>query len=179
MFVNAKSHKGPMQQLRVPFEYVSSSGPVPHVLHAFEESEKPGASAQVITEVTPPFRITHTNVAWTELTGFSREECIGATTAIVHGGTACPLLSRCLEAAVHGGHSCVAKLTNRHQSGTPYECLLSLAPLTDETGRVAHYLGTLHPLAAPSGIMPPEVKWAACRLAAEVSFHFLFYPLTS
>lgn len=33
--------------------------------------------ARVITEVKPPFRITHVNAAWEELCGYARKEVIG------------------------------------------------------------------------------------------------------
>lgn len=33
--------------------------------------------ARVITEATPPFRITHVNAAWEELCGYRRAEVLG------------------------------------------------------------------------------------------------------
>lgn len=154
---------------RLPFEYVASRQAASSVKHALDVAEGPGAPAQALTEGVKPFRIAFVNTAWSLLTGFTREECLGQTYAIMNGEQGGPSVSSCVEAAAAEGREALVRITNQKKGGVPYACLLALAPLVDESGRITHYLGTLHDLAnpSPSGIQPEEVKWAACRLAAE------------
>ena len=68
--------------------------------------------AQIVTERTPPFRITHVNDEWCQLCGFTMEESLGRTCGILQGPGTCQSTLKALHAAALSCTAITVKLLN-------------------------------------------------------------------
>lgn len=110
-----------------------------------EGAMMPCSEARVITEVTPPFRISYVNDVWEDMCGWKADEVLGRPGFDFMQG---PMTDqRKLQEIRH----CVSlqgranlKLINYHKSGTPFLNELQITPLLGNNGQVTHLLGTLH-----------------------------------
>jgi len=105
----------------------------------------PSPQARVITEVQPPFRITHVNAAWEGLCGFSQSEALGKTLEMLQGPET---LSRDLElinARVLKREDVSMVLVNYKKNGSSFVNHLRVVPLTAGPGstEVTHMMGVL------------------------------------
>jgi len=143
---------------------------------------QPSREACVITEATKPNRIVHVNDTWSRVCGFSAEEAIGQTCALLQGFGTCKATLGQLRDAVLQGQTFAVQLLNYRKGGQPFMNTLTVAPLREsEHGPVTHYFGVIiarflapapvpepAPVAVPApirelvpGSVPPQTAAAA------------------
>ena len=143
---------------------------------------QPSREACVITEATKPHRIVHVNDTWSRVCGFSAEEVIGQTCAVLQGFGTCKVTLGQLRDAVLQGQTFAVQLLNYRKGGQPFMNTLTVAPLREsEHGPVTHYFGVIiarflapapvpepAPVAVPApirelvhGSVPPQTAAAA------------------
>ena len=81
--------------------------------------------ARVITSATKPYKIMHTNAAWSRVTGFKFTEASGKTCAILQGPETEKSVLSLLEASVSGNRPITLRLTNYTASGQPFHNMVS------------------------------------------------------
>jgi len=100
--------------------------------------------AFVVTEKTAPFRIVSVNPAWEKLCGFTKEECVGKTSGILHGPETDKAAVTASIAQMMKGEIAGMELLNYDKHGRKFRNRLTLGPLkTEETNEVTHYIGFL------------------------------------
>ena len=118
--------------------------PYAAVPNTLEDALQESKDARVVTSATRPFVIEHVNDAWTKLCGFTAEEAVGNTLAMLQGpdtekGEVAKLVAGCED-----GHATSALLTNYTKEGDKFQNFLRVFPLTEEGGsKVSHMLGVL------------------------------------
>ena len=100
------------------------------------------ALGMVISDATrPETPIVYCNPGFERLTGYSAAEVVGRNCRFLQGpDTDRGELAR-LRAAVADGRSCSVVLKNYRKDGTAFWNALTVTPLTDDDGRVTHYVG--------------------------------------
>ncbi|WP_417911541.1 PAS domain S-box protein [Candidatus Electronema sp. TJ] len=107
-------------------------------LSLFSQAVGQSTSAIVITDRQG--RIVHVNPAFTELTGWSREEVCGAEPAVLSGGERDTPLSREIWRRISGGGTWKGFLQSQKKDGAQYWEGQTVCPLYDSKGRISHYL---------------------------------------
>lgn len=93
--------------------------------------------------------ILQVNQAFTQVTGYSAEEAIGRTTALLHSGRQDVTFYRTMwEAITREGHW-EGEIWNRRKDGGIYPEWLSISGIRDAVGRITHYLGTFSSISDP------------------------------
>jgi PAS domain S-box-containing protein len=92
----------------------------------------------------PDMPLIDVNPAFSDLTGYSRDESIGRNCRFLQGAETDPDAVRELADAVSAGRSCSVTLLNYRKSGEPFWNQLWLSPIADESGALAYYVGILH-----------------------------------
>jgi two-component system NtrC family sensor kinase len=80
------------------------------------------------------------NPAFTRLTGFSADEAIGRTPAILKSGAQDPAMYRDLWATIRAGCVWRGRLVNRRKDGTLYTEEQTITPVTGKDGAVTHFI---------------------------------------
>jgi len=96
------------------------------------------SDAAMLTD--PHGRIEHVNPAFEALTGWSREEMLGRTPAVLKSGLQPPEVYQQLWRTLQFGHEFRGVLVNRRRNGEHDHEEKSIRPLADRTGRVTHLL---------------------------------------
>ena len=96
------------------------------------------ANAIVITDCDGV--IVSVNPAFTRLTGFSAEEAIGRTPAILKSGAQAPDMYRDLWATIQAGRVWRGRLVNRRKDGSLYTEEQTITPVAGEAGVVTHFI---------------------------------------
>jgi diguanylate cyclase (GGDEF)-like protein/PAS domain S-box-containing protein len=95
----------------------------------------------VISDATlPDTPIVYANVAFEELTGYDRSEAIGRNASFVRGPDSDPAAIEELRAAVREQRHTRVTILNYRKDGTPFWNEVSLSPLFDASGRLAHWI---------------------------------------
>jgi len=100
--------------------------------------------ACVITSAVFPFPIVHVNSAWEGLCGYSKDECVGKTMAILQGpdtdkGKVTTVMNRLLH-----GEKAECDVLNYAKDGKTFLNSLSLGPVRDsDGGDITHFIGVL------------------------------------
>jgi PAS domain S-box-containing protein len=86
--------------------------------------------------------ILRVNQAFTEITGYSAEECVGQTPKLLSSGATTPLfIPRC--ARVLNAGSWQGEIWNRRKNAEIFPEWLTISAVTDNEGRVTHYVSAL------------------------------------
>ncbi|XSG84875.1 MAG: PAS domain S-box protein [Methylohalobius sp. ZOD2] len=97
----------------------------------------------IITDAHQPGNpIIYANPAFTEITGYSREELIGRNPRLLQGPETDPEANEEIRQAVQEGRDCHLTLKNYRKDGTPFWNELLISPVRDEDGKLTHYVGT-------------------------------------
>lgn len=104
------------------------------------------------TELASPGpHIVYTNRAFTQMTGYTREEAVGQTPRMLQG----PLTSReemaRMRRELERGHSFVGETMNYRKDGTPYDMEWSVHGLCDEAGTLHFYVAVQRDISSRKG----------------------------
>ncbi|MEZ5065375.1 MAG: PAS domain S-box protein [bacterium] len=84
--------------------------------------------------------ISWVNPAFTVLTGYSREEVIGANPKVLKSGEHSPEFYRDLWATIRRGEIWRSEFVNRRKDGTLYTEEGTITPVRDEAGQISHFV---------------------------------------
>lgn len=85
-------------------------------------------------------RVEYVNGRFVEVTGYARDEVIGANPSIVKSGDMPPETYRGLWSALKAGKSWSGELCNKKKNGQHYWVQASIAPVRNGDGSITHYL---------------------------------------
>ena len=121
------------------------------------------ADAVVITDSRGV--IEFVNPAFEETTGYTRTEAVGATPAILKSGEHDRAFYQRLWGEITAGRPYTGVIVNRKKTGELYWSQQSITPMTDESGRITHYVSVLKDITDLRRLQEKEVE---TRLAREV-----------
>jgi len=112
--------------------------------------------ARVITCAAKPYKIMHTNAAWSKLTGFKFVEAAGKTCSLLQGPATEANVLAVLEAGVSSGVGVhTIRITNYTAAGVPFRNTLSIRPLHDAEGACQYFVATLSAAPIMDGSVEP------------------------
>lgn len=85
--------------------------------------------------------IEYVNQKFVTLTGYARDEAIGANPRILNSGTHPPEYFASLWATIAGGGEWRGEMRNRKKNGECYWEFASISPITNDRGIITHYIG--------------------------------------
>lgn len=99
--------------------------------------------AAVITDPGKPDNpIVAVNAAFRQLTGYATDELVGRNCRLLAGPSTEAAGSETLRQAVAGRRPAIAELTNYRRDGTLFRNVVMIAPIFDEAGALAYFLGS-------------------------------------
>ena len=140
----------------------------PSIVHGEEElfeSIRLSPIASVITgarEADNP--IVAVNEAFRQLTGYRDDEIVGRNCRFLGGPDTEPEARRVLRDAVRDGRPALAQLRNYRRDGTAFRNAVMIAPILDESGRVAYFLGSQMDL-GEAGLLTPRQRASEAQVA--------------
>ena len=84
--------------------------------------------------------IEYINPAFTRLTGFSAEDAVGKTPAILKSGEQDDAFYRAFWSTISSGKVWQGPLVDRRKDGSVYSAMMTVAPITDDHGEITHYV---------------------------------------
>lgn len=97
-----------------------------------------------ITDPTQPDNpVIYVNDGFLQITGYAREDVMGQNCRFLQGPKTAPEAIGRIRSAIREGNSCLVELLNYRKDGTPFWNKLSISPIRDAAGRVAHFVGVL------------------------------------
>lgn len=85
-------------------------------------------------------RIVYVNPAFCRMTGYTREEVLGRTPAILQGEETDCEMTRRLRLALEAGREFEGRTVNYRKSGQPFHIEWRTSPVKNEAGEITHYL---------------------------------------
>ena len=82
------------------------------------------------------------NQAFTDLTGYQRDEIIGHNCRFLAGKDTEPWLTEALRVGIKTGQPVMAEILNYKKDGTPFRNALMIAPIFDSAGVLEYFLGS-------------------------------------
>ncbi|MGB0684301.1 MAG: PAS domain-containing protein [Magnetovibrionaceae bacterium] len=98
-------------------------------------------SATVADMEHPDQPLVFVNKAFTDATGYSASEALGRNCRFLQGAGTSPDTVDQIRDALREGRSCDLDILNYRKSGEAFWNNLKLSPVTDDKGRVTHYIG--------------------------------------
>jgi PAS domain S-box-containing protein len=96
------------------------------------------ADAVVITDTDA--RIEYVNPAFERVSGYTRDEVLGQNPRILQSGVQGPAFYAAMWAALTGGHSFTADMTNRRKDGSLFQEETVISPVLDADGTITSYV---------------------------------------
>jgi two-component system sensor histidine kinase/response regulator len=100
----------------------------------------------VITDLNA--RIEYVNEAFTQVTGYSREEILGQNSRLLQSGETPAETFTALWAALTAGLSWTGEFINRRKDGSTYHELARISPVRQPDGRISHFLAVKEDITA-------------------------------
>jgi PAS domain S-box-containing protein len=113
--------------------------------------------------------IEYVNPAFEAMTGFSADEVRGRTPRILKSGLEYPAFYQRLWDELLAGHAFQTTIANRKKTGEIYQVEETVTPITDESGRVAHFVAVIRDITEALNQQEREVQ---LRLARQVQQKF-------
>jgi PAS domain S-box-containing protein len=85
--------------------------------------------------------IIYANPAFSQMTGYSREELLGLNPRILQGPETDPEAIETIRQALREGQPCLITLKNYRKNGTTFWNELFISPVRDSQGNLTHYIG--------------------------------------
>eukprot|EP00327_Prymnesium_parvum_P016151 CAMPEP_0113234096 /NCGR_PEP_ID=MMETSP0008_2-20120614/2836_1 /TAXON_ID=97485 /ORGANISM="Prymnesium parvum" /LENGTH=599 /DNA_ID=CAMNT_0000080925 /DNA_START=55 /DNA_END=1854 /DNA_ORIENTATION=- /assembly_acc=CAM_ASM_000153 len=124
---------------------------------------------RIITTATRPYRILHTNAAWSKVTGYKFTEAAGKTCSILQGPATEASVLTLLEAGIGGGQPLKLRLINYTADGKPFYNTLSISPLFDAHCNITNYSATIKATPIEDGSVSPVSSLAHAQLISSSS----------
>jgi PAS domain S-box-containing protein len=121
-------------QISVAISYKEAEEKIRLLSKAVEQSPV----STVITDRTGS--IHYVNPRFTELTGYSPEECVGQNPRILQSGLMDPSVYKEMWGDLLAGKLWYGEMHNRKKSGELFWEFCSISPITDETGEITHFV---------------------------------------
>lgn len=123
--------------------------------------------ASVVTDARQPDNpIVAVNHAFLRLTGYEADEVIGRNCRFLAGPKTAPAAQSILRAAVQAGRPALAQVLNYRKDGTRFCNAVMIAPVLDDEGRVAYFLGSQMEIDEREGLLGPGRREARAKVAA-------------
>ena len=111
-------------------------------LHLLEKAIDSAAEGITLSDTSRPDNpIIYANKGFERLTGYTSPDVVGRNCRFLQGQTTDPHTVSEIRRAIEQGTECTVELLNHRKDGTPFWNRLSLTPLPDLSGRVAHFVG--------------------------------------
>jgi len=104
------------------------------------QSSALNASANAIVITDGNGIIEWINPAFTRLTGYTSEEVIGRNPNLLKSGRHAPEFYESMWATIRAGNVWQGEMLNKRKDGTLYTEYMTIAPVRDEAGHIAHYV---------------------------------------
>ena len=104
--------------------------------------EQTRMAISIVDACAPDMPIIYTNRAFTELTGYDREEVVGRNCRFLQGAETDPAAVAAIRAAIEAERVEVIELLNYRRDGLAFWNSLHIGPVYDEAGRLTHYYGS-------------------------------------
>jgi PAS domain S-box-containing protein len=124
------------------------------------------ANAIVITDQLG--NILQVNAAFTALTGYAAREVIGQNPRILKSGQQKETFYRNLWQTISSGRVWSGELTNRRKDGSLYAEEMTITPLRDADGVIAHYIAIKQDISERKRA-EDELRWKTAFLEAQVN----------
>lgn len=98
------------------------------------------AAANVIVITDPQGTIEWVNDAFTRDTGYSREEAVGENPRVLKSGHHPPEFYQQMWQTISAGEVWHGEIRNLRKDGTPFDEDVTITPVKDAAGRIAHYI---------------------------------------
>jgi len=85
-------------------------------------------------------RIEYVNSAFTEISGYSREEALGRNPGFLKSGSTPPDVYDAMWTQISQGHTWRGELSNQRKDGSEYTEYVHIHPVRDSTGKVTNYM---------------------------------------
>jgi len=130
---------GMLQSLANQASYSITAAHIQEEMHLQTAALEAAANAIVITNRAG--EIQWVNPAFSQLTGYSRDEVVGRNPRMLNSGTQSPALYRELWTTILSGQSWHGELINRRKDGTTYAEEMTVTPVPEADGRPGHFVG--------------------------------------
>jgi len=103
------------------------------------EAVKQSAASTIITD--PEGKIAYVNPAFCKINGYTPEEIFGKTPSILNSGLQSEEFYEDLWETIRSGQIWTGTLKNKRKNGELYWARLKIAPVSDDTGEIIHFVG--------------------------------------
>jgi PAS domain S-box-containing protein len=107
--------------------------------------------------------IVFANEAFTELTGYRREELLGRNCRMLQGPGTDSDLIEAMRHAVRAGEAIELEILNYRKDGRPFWNALHISPVRDSAGSISHFFSSQHDVTAKKdlerGCSRPTAHW--------------------
>ena len=141
---------------------------------AFQES-----LAKMIENTSVPFSVSNPrihdnpiimcNKAFVELTGYNKQEILGRNCRFLSGKDTNPQHTQLIVNAVRNHEPVLVEILNYKKDGTPFQNALMIAPIFDDDGELAYFLGSQMELTKVNSLTLSKKRKAALHLVNSLS----------
>jgi PAS domain S-box-containing protein len=108
-------------------------------------------------------RILYVNPAFEQTTGYTSEEIVGQTPAILKSGLHKESFYHNLWETINAGHVFRATITNKKKSGTIYYAEQTITPMRDPEGHITHFVSVVKDVTEQRRLEEQEIQMKVAR----------------
>ena len=109
------------------------------------------------------------NKAFVELTGYNKQEILGRNCRFLSGKDTNPQHTQLIVNAVRNHEPVLVEILNYKKDGTPFQNALMIAPIFDDDGEMAYFLGSQMELTKVNSLTLSKKRKAALHLVNSLS----------
>ena len=135
--------------------------------------------AKMIENTSVPFSVSNPrihdnpiimcNKAFVELTGYNEQEILGRNCRFLSGKDTNPQHTQLIVNAVRNHEPILVEILNYKKDGTPFQNALMIAPIFDDDGELAYFLGSQMELTKVNNLTLSKKRKAALELVNSLS----------